>query len=62
MGGIIGRFFYSFGMTVTAAVLLSMLARNFSVEPTVDTASVKELLNFTMMPSVMPVRLKPLVH
>ncbi len=47
---------------VELRLVLSMLARNFSVEPTVDTASVKELLNFTMMPSAMPVRLKPLVH
>jgi cytochrome P450 len=47
---------------VELRLVLSMLARNFSVEPTVDTASAKELLNFTMMPSAMPVRLKPLVH
>jgi HAE1 family hydrophobic/amphiphilic exporter-1 len=32
MGGIIGRFFYSFGMTVTAAVLLSMLV-SFTLDP-----------------------------
>jgi HAE1 family hydrophobic/amphiphilic exporter-1 len=32
MGGIIGRFFYSFGMTVAAAVLLSMLV-SFTLDP-----------------------------
>ncbi len=32
MGGIIGRFFYSFGMTVTAAVMLSMLV-SFTLDP-----------------------------
>ncbi|MFO1319893.1 MAG: efflux RND transporter permease subunit [Burkholderiales bacterium] len=32
MGGIIGRFFYPFGMTVTAAVLLSMLV-SFTLDP-----------------------------
>jgi cytochrome P450 len=47
---------------VELRLVLSMIARNFSVEPTVDTASAKELLNFTMMPSAMPVRLKPLMH
>jgi cytochrome P450 len=47
---------------VELRLVLSMLARNFSVEPTVETASAKELLNFTMMPSAMPVRLKPLKH
>jgi cytochrome P450 len=47
---------------VELRLVLSMLARNFSVEPTADTASAKELLNFTMMPSAMPVRLQPLVH
>jgi cytochrome P450 len=45
---------------VELRLVLSMLARNFTVEPTVETASAKELLNFTMMPSAMPVRLKPL--
>ena len=47
---------------VELRLVLSMLARNFTVEPTADTASAKELLNFTMMPSAMPVRLKPLMH
>lgn len=47
---------------VELRLVLSMLVRNFTVEPTADTASAKELLNFTMMPSAMPVRLKPLVH
>ena len=47
---------------VELRLVLSMLARNFTVEPTVETALAKELLNFTMMPSAMPVRLKPLMH
>lgn len=47
---------------VELRLVLSMLARNFTVEPTADTASAKELLNFTMMPSAMPVRLKALMH
>ncbi len=41
-------------------MVLSMLARNFQVEATEDTASAKEVLNFAMMPSAMPVRLRAL--
>jgi cytochrome P450 len=47
---------------VELRLVLSMLARNFTVEPTTDTDSAKEVLNFTMMPSAMPVRLNPLAH
>jgi cytochrome P450 len=47
---------------VELRLVLSMLARNFSVEPAGEPAAVKEVLNFTMMPSAMPVRLRPLAH
>jgi cytochrome P450 len=45
---------------VELRLVLSMLARNFTVEPVGDAAAVKEVMSFTMMPSAMPVRLTPL--
>ena len=45
---------------VELRLVLSMLARNFSIELVADPASVREVLNFTMMPDRMPVRLRPL--
>jgi len=45
---------------VELRLVLSMLARNFSVRLAGDPATVKEVLNFTMMPSTMPVRLTSL--
>ena len=45
---------------VELRLVLSMLARNFSMELAADPAEVKEVLAFTMMPSAMPVRLKAL--
>ena len=47
---------------VELRLVLSMLARNFTMELATDPASVKEVLAFTMMPSAMPVRLKPLMN
>lgn len=41
-------------------LVLSMLARNFSMELAVDLAAIREVMAFTMMPSMMPVRLKSL--
>jgi cytochrome P450 len=43
---------------VELRLVLSMLARNFSMELAVDPATIEEVLAFTMMPSTMPVRLK----
>jgi cytochrome P450 len=43
---------------VELRLVLSMLARNFSMELAVDADAIKEVLAFTMMPSSMPVRLK----
>ena len=43
---------------VELRLVLSMLARNFSMELAVDRDAIKEVLAFTMMPSTMPVRLK----
>jgi cytochrome P450 len=45
---------------VEIRLVLSMLSRNFSVELATDRAAIREVANFTMMPSAMPVRLKPL--
>ncbi len=45
---------------VELRLVLSMLARNFSVEHAGDPASIREVMAFTMMPSAMPVRLKAL--
>ncbi len=42
---------------VELRLVLSMLARNFSMELAADPKSIKEVLAFTMMPSQMPVRL-----
>jgi len=42
---------------VELRLVLSMLARNFSMELAADANSIKETLAFTMMPSHMPVRL-----
>ena len=47
---------------VELRLVLSMLARNFSMELAADPTEVKEVLAFTMMPSTMPVRLKALPH
>ena len=47
---------------VELRLVLSMLARNFSMEPAGDLSSVEEVMAFTMMPSAMPVRLKSLPH
>jgi cytochrome P450 len=47
---------------VELRLVLSMLARNFSVELAADPSTVSEVLAFTMMPSAMPVRLKPLAR
>jgi len=47
---------------VELRLVLSMLARNFSMELAADPATVKEVLAFTMMPSAMPVRLKALAN
>ena len=47
---------------VELRLVLSMLARNFSMEPAGDLSSVEEVMAFTMMPSAMPVRLKSLLH
>ncbi|MBL8383607.1 MAG: cytochrome P450 [Burkholderiales bacterium] len=44
---------------VELRLVLSMLARNFTVELAGDPAAVREVMNFTMMPSAMPVRLIP---
>ena len=46
---------------VELRLVLSMLARNFSVEFAVDPASIREVMAFTMKPGSMPVRLKTLV-
>lgn len=43
---------------VELRLVLSMLARNFSMELAADAGAIKETLAFTMMPSHMPVRLK----
>lgn len=45
---------------VELRLVLSMLARNFSVEFAGDPAAIKEVMAFTMMPSAMSVRLKSL--
>ncbi len=45
---------------VELRLVLSMLARNFTMELATDPASIKEVLAFTMMPSSMPVRLRPI--
>ena len=45
---------------VELRLVLSMLARNFSVSHAGDPADIREVMAFTMMPSAMPVRLKPL--
>jgi len=45
---------------VEIRLVLSMLARNFSMELACDPDAIKEVNGFTMMPSAMPVRLKPL--
>ena len=42
---------------VEIRLVLSMLARNFSMQLAVDPAAIREVLAFTMMPSAMPVRL-----
>ena len=41
-------------------LVLSMLARNFSVEHAGDPVDIREVMAFTMMPSAMPVRLSTL--
>lgn len=43
---------------VELRLVLSMLARNFSMELAADRSAIREILAFTMMPSQMPVRLK----
>ncbi len=47
---------------VELRLVLSMLARNFSVELAADPASIREVMAFTMTPSRMPVRLTALRH
>lgn len=42
---------------VEIRLVLSMLARNFSMQLAVEPAAIREVLAFTMMPSAMPVRL-----
>jgi len=42
---------------VEIRLVLSMLARNFSMQLATDPAAVREVMAFTMMPSAMPVRL-----
>ncbi len=43
---------------VEIRLVLSMLARSFSLELAVDPAAIREVEAFTMMPSAMPVRLR----
>jgi cytochrome P450 len=43
---------------VELRLVLSMLARNFTLEMACDAASIREVMAFTMMPSEMPVRLR----
>jgi len=43
---------------VELRLVLSMLARNFSVELASDAAAVNEVLAFTMMPSQLRVRMR----
>ena len=45
---------------VELRLVLSMLARNFSVEHAGDPVDIREVMAFTMMPSAMPVRLSTL--
>jgi cytochrome P450 len=45
---------------VEMRLVLSMLARNFSVELATSPGSIKEIAAFTMMPDTMPVRLRSL--
>jgi hypothetical protein len=40
--------------------VLSMLARNFSMELGTSPGSIREIAAFTMMPNTMPVRLESL--
>jgi hypothetical protein len=42
---------------VEIRLVLSMLARSFSMQLAVDPAAIREVMAFTMMPSEMPVRL-----
>lgn len=42
---------------VEIRLVLSMLARNFTLQLDADPASIREVMAFTMMPSAMPVRL-----
>lgn len=44
---------------VEMRMVLSMLMRHFEVELACDPAEIREVLNFTVTPSHMPVRLKP---
>jgi len=44
---------------VEIRMVLSMLARNFTMQLAVEPAAVREVMAFTMMPSEMPVRLSP---
>jgi cytochrome P450 len=44
---------------VEIRLVLSMLARNFTLQLAVDPDAVREVMAFTMMPSEMPVRLMP---
>ncbi len=44
---------------VEIRLVLSMLARNFTMQLGVEPAAIQEVMAFTMMPSEMPVRLSP---
>jgi cytochrome P450 len=45
---------------VELRLALSMLTRNFSLDLVGDAGDIKEVMNFSMMPSAVPVRLKAL--
>jgi len=44
---------------VEIRLVLSMLARNFTMQLAIEPAAIREVMAFTMMPSEMPVRLTP---